>query len=510
MPILKKILIRTFWILFNIFLIPFGYFNLLFVTKQLELKKIRVFNFFQLDDGNLNFTAIYDGMDVFIKIDLFGKNLKNEAKAYKFLKSHKLSFSLPRIIFFKKNILITDFLKGAQSADIFLKQNPHKYNWLVDEVNKVLNSLRELKFNHNDFLLKNILIDRESIYLIDFYFSKYPGSYAIFNANKKIAYDFTNTLDGDRLTFFKDLQKFNFYQIDHSYKLSEIISIIVVYKPDLEKLKETLLLHSSTFSNSVVVNNSPEIKLGELPKNIHMISCSTNIGLASALNLGISYAKKKGFKLCALFDQDTSFSSSFVGDMINRINLYKSNTKVAVFSPIFFNNITNSYGFNIIYRFLFLIRSKPNPKKLIMNPDYVITSGSFIPLEAINDVGLMLDKLFIDFIDIEWCLRAKRKKYSIVSFQDIELSHNMGNSSYNFFGKRYPINPPSRIYYYFRNSFYLYHNENMLIGWKIVDFSRNLLRILFYLILVDFRSYAKPIFIGISHGILKKMGKYVL
>ena len=34
----------------------------------------------------------------------------------------------------------------------------------------------------------------------------------------------------------------------------------------------------------------------------------------------------------------------------------------------------------------------------------------------------MLDKLFIDFIDIEWCFRAKRKKYSIVSFQDIELT----------------------------------------------------------------------------------------
>ena len=126
-----------------------------------------------------------------------------------------------------------------------------------------------------------------------------------------------------------------------------------------------------------------------------------------------------GFKMCALFDQDTSFSSSFVGDMIKRINLYKSNEKSALFSPIFFNNMTNSYGYNIIYKFLFLIRSQPNPKKLIINPDYVITSGSFIPLEVINDVGLMLDKLFIDFIDIEWCFRAKRKKYSIVSFQDI-------------------------------------------------------------------------------------------
>lgn len=510
MLILKKILIRAFWLLVNILLVPLGYLNLLVVTKQLKLKKIRVFNFFQLDDGNLNFTAICNDDEVFIKVDLFGKNLKNEAKSYRFLNKHELTFSLTKVVFFKKNILITDYLRGAKTIDAFLKQNPHKYNWLIDEVNKILNNLNELKFNHNDFLLKNILIFKESIYLIDFYFSSYTGSYNLFNQDKKIAYSYTNSLHGDRKTFFEDLQVYNLYQINYSYKLSQIISIIVVFNPDLEKLKNILKLHSSTFSNCVIVNNSPEINLGDLPKNIHMIYCKSNVGLASALNQGISYAKKMGFKMCALFDQDSTFNTSFVEDMIKRINSYKTNKKVAVFSPIFFNYLTNSYGYNIFYKNFFLIRSKPDLKILNLQPDYVITSGSFIPLEAINDVGLMLDKLFIDFIDIEWCLRAKRKKYSVVSFQDVVLKHHMGASSFKFLGKFFPINSPSRVYYYFRNSFYLYHNENMPLYWKIVDFSRNLLRILFYLILVDFRSYFKPIFIGIGHGVSNKMGKYVI
>jgi len=510
MLILKKILIKLFWILVNILLVPIGYFNLLVVTKTMKLKKIRVFNFFNLDDGNLNFIGKYDDREVFIKIDMFGKNLINEFDAYKFLNKHELIFSLPRVVFFKKNILITDFLRGAQTIDTYLKQNPHKYNMLVDEINKILNNLNGLKFNHNDFLLKNILIFKESIYLIDFYFSNYTGSYSLFNQDKKIAYGHTNSLHGDRKTFFDDLKAYNLYQVNYSYKLSQIISIIVVFNPDLEKLKDILRLHSSTFSNCVVVNNSPEVNLGDLPKNIRMISCKSNVGLASALNQGISYAKKMGFKMCALFDQDSTFNTSFVEDMIKRINLYKSNRNVAVFSPVFFNNLTNSYGYNIFYRYLFLIRSKPDLKKLNIEPDYVITSGSFIPIEAINDVGLMLDKLFIDFIDIEWCLRAKRKKYSVVSFQDILLNHHMGALRFKFFGKYFPINTPSRVYYYFRNSFYLYHNENMPLYWKIVDFSRNLLRILFYLFLVDFKSYLKPIFIGISHGVFNKMGKYVL
>ena len=102
MLILKKILIKLFWILVNILLVPIGYFNLLVVTKTMKLKKIRVFNFFNLDDGNLNFIGKYDDREVFIKIDMFGKNLINEFDAYKFLNKHELIFSLPRVVFFKK------------------------------------------------------------------------------------------------------------------------------------------------------------------------------------------------------------------------------------------------------------------------------------------------------------------------------------------------------------------------------------------------------------------------
>ena len=105
---------------------------------------------------------------------------------------------------------------------------------------------------------------------------------------------------------------------------------------------------------------------------------------------------------------------------------------------------------------------------------------------------------------------AALQSSGIISFQDIEVSHNMGAESFRFLGNNYPINSPLRVYYYFRNSFYLYHNERTPFRWKLVDFFRNILRILFYLLLVDFRAYSKPIFIGITHGIFNKLGKSVL
>ena len=505
MLILKKIAIKTFWFNLNLFLIPIGFIYLLIVTKSLKLRKIRVFNFFQLDDGNLNFTAFYFDTEVFIKIDLFGSNLKNELDAYEYLKNNKLGLSLTKVVFFTNKILITNYLRGSLTLDDFLKQNPHKYYWLVNKVNRVLDDFRKISFYHNDFLLKNILIFKNNIYAIDFYFANYPGSQ--FSSSKKVAYNYTNSPEGDKKTFFEDLQASNLYQVNYSYKLSEIISIIVVYEPDLKKLKEVLLLHSSTFSNSVVVNNSPEINLGDLPKNIHVISCNTNIGLASALNLGISYAKKMGFKMCALFDQDTTFKTSLAIKMINRINHYTYQKKIAIFSPLYFNHVTNTFSQNIFFRFLFLIRSRAKTNIPFVMPDFVITSGSFIPIEVIDDIGMMLDKLFIDYIDLEWCLRAKIKNYSIVSFQDLLLDHTMGVRYMLFFGKKFSIDDPVRSYYRFRNAFYLYFNENMPIGWRLADFSRGVLRLIFYLFIVDLKLYSKPIFSGIRHGIKKQMGR---
>jgi rhamnosyltransferase len=87
----------------------------------------------------------------------------------------------------------------------------------------------------------------------------------------------------------------------------------------------------------------------------------------------------------------------------------------ALFSPVFFNRMTNAYGSIINFKPFRLIRSKPNKQNTFTHPQYVITSGSFIPISIFNDVGFMREELFIDFVDIDWCLRARAKGYEIVS-----------------------------------------------------------------------------------------------
>ena len=100
-----------------------------------------------------------------------------------------------------------------------------------------------------------------------------------------------------------------------------IFSIIVLYKTNLDAFKKILWAHQDNFSNIILVNNSPEISLDSLKTSqVTIINNPDNIGLSSALNVGILEAKKQGAKMAALFDQDTLLPDDFVQNMLKYIH----------------------------------------------------------------------------------------------------------------------------------------------------------------------------------------------
>ena len=299
------------------------------------------------------------------------------------------------------------------------------------------------------------------------------------------------------------------YSMRTSYQLNNLFSIIVTYQTKINEFTNILKMHRDNFKQIIIVNNSPEISLELFQSSqVTIINNPDNIGLASALNVGILEAKKQGAVMVALFDQDTLFFDNFMQNMLKNINNYQTNKRPALFSPVFFNHVTNDYGSIINFKPFRLIRSKPDKQKTFTHPQYVITSGSFIPISVFDDVGLMREELFIDFVDIEWCLRALAKGYEIVSFPKVEIAHYLGDSSVSFMGTSYPIHSPLRMYYYFRNAMYLYRLSEIDWNWRIVDAARNLLRFLFYMLFVKNRfTYFKYITKGYYHGFIKKMGK---
>jgi rhamnosyltransferase len=294
-----------------------------------------------------------------------------------------------------------------------------------------------------------------------------------------------------------------------SYLLSDLCSIIVTYQLKVENLKDILKCHTDNFQQIIIVNNSPQNNLSQFKsKQVTLINNPGNIGLAAALNVGVLEAKRYGFKLVALFDQDSELPPSFAQKMLQYMNNYNEDKPVAVYSPIFHNHVINETGKHINFKPFRLIRDPVSKTKSYGNPYYVITSGSIIPIEALDEIGLMREELFIDFVDIEWCLRARRHGYQVVTINKVMIDHYLGDYSISFRGNHYPIHSPLRMYYYFRNAMYLYRLHEIESNWKFVDGARNIFRFMFYMLFVKDRlTYFKYIIKGYYHGFIKKMGK---
>lgn len=294
-----------------------------------------------------------------------------------------------------------------------------------------------------------------------------------------------------------------------SVQRSDLCSIVVTYQTKINEFTDILKKHYDNFQQVIIVNNTPEIDLSQFQsKQITIINNPGNIGLSAALNVGIKEAKRLGFKMVALFDQDTELPLNFTKDMLHYINHYSGDKPVAVYSPIFHNHVINETGRHINLKPFRLIRDPVLVTEDYAHPHYVITSGSVIPIKVLDDVGLMREELFIDFVDIEWCLRARQQGYEIVAINKVMIDHHLGDYAVSFMGHHYPIHSPLRMYYYFRNAMYLYRLREIDWNWRLVDATRNLFRFLFYMLFVKDRpTYFKYIIKGYYHGLIKKMGK---
>lgn len=118
----------------------------------------------------------------------------------------------------------------------------------------------------------------------------------------------------------------------------------------------------------------------------------------------------------------------------------------------------------------------------MLEVDFVIASGSLIPISTLKDVGLMEEGLFIDLVDIEWGLRARSYGYqSYQSFTHI-MTHTLGSGRISVFGKIVSLHSPIRNYYSVRNSVFMVRRCYIGSAWRIYFIKR----IIPYLIVFGF------------------------
>jgi rhamnosyltransferase len=267
-----------------------------------------------------------------------------------------------------------------------------------------------------------------------------------------------------------------------------ISAIIVTFNPCTAILSNLLFAISPQVAKVVVVDNGSSesvIKLTQevLPNNGILIKKGFNSGIATAFNLGILEAEKNSSTHVILFDQDSLPDTNMVQELIQVII---SNDRVAAVGPKY-SDVKGSHA----------------------SPFVKLEGFSLKRINSLKEVGVMEDKLFVDYVDTEWCLRAIHKGYSLFGVGSAHMQHDLGDEFVYLFGRTLPVHSPLRHYYLIRNGIWLLRQPWVSNKWRIIDTRRLFLIYIVYSLFVGkkFQNW-KMMSLGIWHGLSGRMGCY--
>ena len=250
----------------------------------------------------------------------------------------------------------------------------------------------------------------------------------------------------------------------------KLAGVVVWYHPNINDVQNIFsyindLDRLYIFDNSDNKNNR---KFVPDSKKIKYISKKKNLGIATALNYAAKEAIREGYEFLLTMDQDSKFKKNDfkkLKALASKIDW----SKIGIISPWHNTKLKVT-----------------KPKEKIDYPIDVMTSGNIVNLEIFSKLKGFKDFLFIDGVDIEYCLNLKKNGYKIMRCNTIELTHDLGNIFYrNFLGKEFMCDNHNylRVYYMtrnYRNIRKLYHDIAPEFCDKLIKIKGLIFKIIFF------------------------------
>lgn len=276
----------------------------------------------------------------------------------------------------------------------------------------------------------------------------------------------------------------------------KLAGVVVWYNPTSKDIKNIDSYIKSVDKLYIVDNSengSNESKIPNLNK-VEYIYQNENLGIAKALNIACYKAIKEKYKFILTMDQDSCFKSNDVDKMKNKISNLDLN-KIGIISPWHKTKL-----------------KLEKPKTEIDYPLDVMTSGNILNLDIFEKIGGFKEFLFIDGVDIEYCLNLKKNGYKVMRINSIEMQHDLGDIFYrNFLGKEFMCDNHNyiRIYYMTRNYRYI-RKEYRNIAPEFCDILVKIKGLIFKIIFYEKDKYRKlrSILLGIYDYRHNNYGKY--
>lgn len=268
-----------------------------------------------------------------------------------------------------------------------------------------------------------------------------------------------------------------------------ITAIIVTYFPNLSFLANQVRTLLAQVDNVVIIDNGSgadfdfSLKKYKGSHNVHLLAQADNLGIAKAQNIGIQFAKKINSEYIIFFDQDSLPGPAMIENLMSAFKKAQSKKlTVAAVAPNYRDPDSSELSGFVRIGLFRCQKSYVAPNDSLVEADFLIASGTLVPMAVLDSVGDMDSSLFIDHVDTEWCLRAKSKGYRLFGVSNALMTHSLGESRRRFWFLRWRVvsyHKPFRYYYIFRNSINLWKRNYMPLNWKFVDFIR-LAQIFFY------------------------------
>lgn len=188
--------------------------------------------------------------------------------------------------------------------------------------------------------------------------------------------------------------------------------VVVLYNPDTDDLAN-INTYIDYLDILYIVDNSEKEnnymqRLKEKNKCVY-ISKLENFGVAKALNIAAHKAIDEGYKWLLTLDQDTKLNKNVFLTVSQYIEKNDC-SKIGIICPWHDTKLLDK-----------------RPMQEVDHPLDVMTSGNFVNLEIYIKINGYKEWLFIDGVDIEYCLNLRKNGYKIARLNNIQINHDLGN-----------------------------------------------------------------------------------
>lgn len=207
-----------------------------------------------------------------------------------------------------------------------------------------------------------------------------------------------------------------------------VCGVVVIFHPE-SAFVQTLRTLVEECGRVVVVNNGSDAglcaRITEVP-GVEVLTLSSNLGVAAALNRGAARARELGFARMVAFDQDSRPRAGMVRSLLAT---QKRFPHAAVVGPRIEDAVPGSRPYRWVRRhrrWPGLFERVDSTGGDLAEVTMMVTSGSMVDLAVWASLDGFDESLFIDYVDTEYCLRVIRSGRMVAVSAEAVLEHRLG------------------------------------------------------------------------------------